>query len=88
MSGAVDLGTGTKTFSVSSGLVQTASGVISNGSLTKSGAGRMNLTGDSTYTGTTLVSAGELRLQSGSSIDSTTVNVTGSGKLYLESAML
>ena len=29
----------------------------------------MNLTGDSTYTGTTLVSAGELRLQSGSSID-------------------
>lgn len=40
------------------------SGVLSNGSLTKTGAGVLELTGASTYTGSTLVSAGTLSVSS------------------------
>ena len=69
-----------------SSTVRTIGGIISGaGGFTKKGEGRLNLTGDSTYTGTTSITNGQLRLQSGSSIDSTTINVSGDGRLYLES---
>ena len=65
------------------------SGVISDfaensGSLTKTGAGSLSLTGANTYTGGTLVSAGELRLAGGGSLAGGVVNnatfaVTGEG---------
>ena len=69
-----------------SSTARTIGGIISGaGGFTKKGEGRLNLTGDSTYTGTTSITNGQLRLQSGSSIDSTTINVSGDGRLYLES---
>ncbi len=59
--GAVALGGGTLTTQVDSG-TSTISGVIANGALTKTGAGTLTLNGASTYTGTTTVAEGTLRL--------------------------
>jgi autotransporter-associated beta strand protein len=57
-SGGVDLGGGTR--SITTVVNTTFSGTISNGGLTKLGAGRLTLTATSTYTGVTTVSTGRL----------------------------
>lgn len=60
---AVDV-TGEGNFSVQSG-TGTQSGIISGGSLDKTGAGTLALTGTNTFTGDTTVSAGTLQLGNG-----------------------
>ncbi len=67
ISGNLDLGGSTTTFNIADGAAATdmsLSGVVSNGGVTKTSAGRLELTGVSanTFTGTTMVSAGELFL--------------------------
>ncbi len=74
ISGILDLGAGTRTFNVGLGTGPIydlgISAVIVNGSLTKTGAGRLCLSGVNTYAGDTLVKAGTLVL------DNTNVLVT------------
>jgi autotransporter-associated beta strand protein len=66
LSGALDLGAGTRTFNVGLGTGPIydlgISAVITNGSLTKTGTGRLCLSGVNTYAGETLVNAGTLVL--------------------------
>jgi autotransporter-associated beta strand protein len=78
--GAVDLGTGGRTFSIGNPLT-TFGGVISNSAnLTKAGTGTMILSGSSTYSGTTQVNAGTL-LATGGSTASNTSSATGTGNV-------
>jgi len=58
--------------------ILTYGGVITgSGNLTKTGNGILLLSGDNTYTGTTTISSGILRLSG--SLDSTTINISGNG---------
>ncbi len=64
ISGNIDQGAGTVDYAVADGTASTdmlISGIISNGTLTKSDAGTLELTGANTYGGGTTVSAGTLR---------------------------
>ncbi len=72
ISGSLDLGGSTRTFTIADGAATndiSISAVISNGGVTKAGAGKMVLSGTNTYTGATTVSAGILNIQN--------VNATG-----------
>ncbi len=63
--GLVDLSSGTRTFIVADGAAADDLHIavpIANGTLTKSGTGTMLLSGSSTYTGSTTISAGTLRV--------------------------
>jgi autotransporter-associated beta strand protein len=63
--GKIDLNAGTRTFTVADGSAandMAVSAVITNGSLTKAGAGLLLLSGANTYTGTTSVNGGTLLL--------------------------
>jgi autotransporter-associated beta strand protein len=67
LSGPLDLGSGTATFTIGNGTASTdmnLSGLVSNGALTKVGLGTLSLTGTgaNTYSGVTTVTAGELLL--------------------------
>ena len=67
---AIDTGGNSLTVSGASNLV--LGGVISGaGALTKSGAGTLTLSGDNTYTGTTTISQGTLKVSGGSAIADT-----------------
>ena len=64
-SGFIDMNGGTRTFTVANGSAATdllISAVITNGGLTKDGAGTLALNGANTYTGATTVSAGTLSI--------------------------
>ncbi len=64
ISGNVDLGGSTTVFNIANGTADTdmlISGVISNGALTKTGAGTLVLSGANTYGSGTLISAGTLQ---------------------------
>lgn len=67
----------------------TYSKIISGtGAFTKSGSGAVTLTGENTYTGNTIVSAGELVLNNSNGMalaDTSAVALTGTGKLSLSS---
>ncbi|SBS36322.1 Cadherin domain protein [Marinomonas spartinae] len=67
----------------------TYSKIISGtGTFTKSGSGAVTLTGENTYTGNTIVSAGELVLNNSNGMalaDTSAVALTGTGKLSLSS---
>ena len=66
LAGTVDLGSATRTVTVSGTVAPTISGVIGGtGGLTKSGNTTLILTGTNTYTGTTSLSAGTLQLGDG-----------------------
>lgn len=74
-------GSGQSTLTVSGTSTTTFSGVIADGAgvtsaFTFSG-GQLTLSGPNTYTGPTTVSGGKLILASGSTVNSTTVNVNG-----------
>lgn len=56
--GTVDLNAGTRTITMAND--NTISGAISNGSLTKAGAGSLTLSGSNTYAGNTNINAGNL----------------------------
>ena len=61
----VDLNAATRTFTVADGGAATdlqVGAVLTNGNVTKAGAGTMTLTQNNTYTGTTTVSGGTLQL--------------------------
>jgi len=68
---------------VAAGRVVTANGVLSGTSLTKTGNGTLVLTNANTYSGPTLISAGELRADnsSGSATGNGPVTVNAGGKL-------
>jgi len=54
-----------------------------NGGLTKTGTGTLTLTGMNTYTGNTVVNAGELKLNAARLHDSASVTISGTGKINL-----
>jgi autotransporter-associated beta strand protein len=76
-SGRIDLGGGNRTFNVTNGTDLFVWVPITNGTLTKSGAGTMHLGAVSTYTGGTIVSAGKLLVNSTSGLGSSVVTVSG-----------
>jgi autotransporter-associated beta strand protein len=77
--GTVSLGAATLTVSNSSS-TSFAGAITGTGGLTKTGIGRLSLSGSSSYNGTTAVSAGELNL-SGGSIASSAVTVASGASL-------
>jgi len=80
--GTIDLDGGTRTFTVADGAAATdlaIGAVIANGSLTKAGAGLLELTGANTYTGTTMIDAGTLLLGAANVIADTSAVVVASG---------
>jgi autotransporter-associated beta strand protein len=87
--GTINLNGGTRTFTVEDGAAATdfaVAAVITNGSLTKAGAGTMALSGANTLSGAVTVSAGLLTLaaSSGSALGSaTSITVNSGGTLCL-----
>jgi len=76
----VSLNTGTATFTIGTGVTNTLNGIISGpGALTKKGTGVLLLGGSNTYTNTTTVSAGTLRMGANNALSALTpVNITAS----------
>ena len=62
---SVSLGTGTRTFTVNNAATTFAMAFTNSANLLKAGNGTMILTGNSTYSGTTTISAGTLQIGSG-----------------------
>ena len=82
LSGNFNLGTTTRTLTVTNTGSTVLSGILSNtAGLTKAGAGSLTLSGDNTYTGTTTLSAGTLRA-------SGFATALGGGNLALNSGIL
>jgi autotransporter-associated beta strand protein len=91
ISGALDLNGTTRTISVGLGSDPVydlgISAVIANGSLTKTGAGRLYLSGVNTYAGDTVVSGGtQIVASTGSILNSPTVTVGTNATLRLDHA--
>ncbi|MBE3095524.1 MAG: autotransporter-associated beta strand repeat-containing protein, partial [Planctomycetes bacterium] len=86
----INLNYGTQTVQVNAGTggdFANLSGALSNGSLTKAGAGRLVLSAANTgLTGTTTISAGTLELQHASALVASPVVLTGTGVLDLNVA--
>jgi autotransporter-associated beta strand protein len=78
--GTVNLQAHTLTAAIASGTNTYAGAITGTGGLTKTGIGRLSLSGSSSYNGATAVSAGELNL-SGGSIASTAVTVASGASL-------
>lgn len=70
-SGNVNLGSGLMIFGGNNTSTIFSGLIAGSGSLTKTGTGTMSLQSDSTYTGTTLVSAGALNIQSNGALGDT-----------------
>ncbi|WP_035608611.1 autotransporter-associated beta strand repeat-containing protein [Haloferula sp. BvORR071] len=91
-SGTMSLGGGTRTITVFDTTMNpdvTISGVISNGGLTKAGAGTMVLTGTSTFSGPMTVNGGLLRVNGTGTINSSSgITINGSdAKLLFTSSV-
>lgn len=97
--GAIQIGNGGTTGSLSGNVVDNASvvfkrsdaitysGAISgSGALTQAGSGTLTLTGNNTYSGGTTISAGTLQAGSGGTTGSITGNVTDNGTLAFNRA--
>jgi autotransporter-associated beta strand protein len=87
ISGKLDLGNATRTFTIGDSSVATSDltidAAISNGGLTKNGTGTLTLSGNNTYTGNTTVNAGTLTASAANALGGTTsINVNG-GSLLL-----
>lgn len=86
ISGNLDLGGATRSFTVAEGSATTdllISAAISNGALTKAGLGTLELSGVNTYAGLTRVNAGILKTSNPSSL-----GTTAAGTLVAEGATL
>jgi len=91
LSGNLDLGGATRTFTVGDSTSATEdliiSAIVSNGGVTKAGTGTMTLSGVNTYSGTTTVSAGTLNLSGGAAIlDTGTVTLANTAGVILSLA--
>lgn len=91
IAGNLDLGVGTRSFDVADSTAASdleITATISNGSLTKTGAGNLTLSGSNanTYTGTTTVSAGELELNKTAGTNAIAGDVAVNGGTLLLSA--
>ncbi len=85
LSGNGSLDAGGKTLSIgATNLTTEFSGAMSNGALTKVGAGTLTLSGSSTFTGGVTVSAGTLKITNANSLGTGTKTVTVVGSVYLE----
>ncbi len=89
--GVVDLSNGTRTFAVGTTTASTSLGIsasiISTGSIIKSGAGSLNLTGNNTYSGTTTINAGTINAGAVGALGGTSsVTVNSTGTLLLSGA--
>jgi autotransporter-associated beta strand protein len=78
--GTVNLGAHTLTAAIASGTNTYAGAITGTGGLTKTGIGRLSLSGSSSYNGATAVSAGDLNL-SGGSISNSAVTVASGASL-------
>ena len=81
-SGFVDLGGGTRTFTIGNGGADVDLDVavpITNGGLTKSGAGTMRLSGSNTFAGAVTVNGGVLRYNHSSGLQSSTLVTVNNG---------
>ena len=58
--------------------------ISGTGTVTKSGAGTLTLTGDNTYTGGTTISAGTLSLGNGGTTGSVAGNIVDNGALVVQ----
>lgn len=76
--GGLDIADANHTFTV-------ANNISGSGSLTKSGAGKLVLTGTNTHTGSTTVSAGTLLISSGSMNSTSQINLNGGVMNYSSS---
>jgi fibronectin-binding autotransporter adhesin len=80
ISGNLDLGGATRTFTIANGAAtedMAVSANISNGGLTKAGAGLLALSGANTYSGATTVGAGVLLLNSAGALGSGNLQFSG-----------
>jgi len=88
----INLNNAVRTVDVASGLggdYAKLSGVLSNGSLTKTGNGLLELSNTNTYTGATTVSAGTLRLSgSGSTNTSSGITINGAGAKFITTSSI
>jgi autotransporter-associated beta strand protein len=79
---------GASTVNVNASGAATLSGVLADGtsagSLSKIGAGELRLTGNNTYTGTTTIAAGALRIGDGGTTGSVTGDIVNHGALILD----
>lgn len=92
ISGNLDLGAASRTFTVADGAATTdllIDAVISNGALVKAGAGKLVLQGVNTYAGLTRVAAGILDVQNAAALGSTAVGtvVADGATLQLEASV-
>jgi fibronectin-binding autotransporter adhesin len=71
--GHLDLGGAARNFTVAAGASLDVKSTISNGAITKSGAGELALEGANTYAGATTINAGILRIDSNSALGTTAV---------------
>jgi autotransporter-associated beta strand protein len=85
LSGSVDLGGATRTLTVES--ASTLSGVVSNGGLTKAGAGTLTLAGATTFAGPLTVSAGTLAVTGSNSNGAASVSVQSGATLDLRGGL-
>ncbi len=84
--GAIDLDGGSRTFAVGNGSAETdmlVTAAIGNGTLAKTGTGRLSLGGNNSYSGGTTLSAGQLRLNTTNAAGTGTITQT-SGSSTLE----
>lgn len=85
ISAGIDNRGNTMTYSVASGTTSSGNdllvsgAIVGTGGLTKTGAGLLKLTGTNTYSGTTMISAGTVKVASGGSISTSATTINGSG---------
>ena len=83
LGGSINLNGATRDLNVTNSADTTFTGTISNGALTKSGSGTLNLNGTNSYTGDTTVTAGILAIGASSSlVNDSEVTING-GSLQL-----
>jgi autotransporter-associated beta strand protein len=83
MSGTVNLGGATRTIQVDNTAATEFSNVISNGGITKTGAGTVIFSGSNTYLGSTSISAGTLRTTGAGTLGAAGGNVLNDATLQL-----